>query len=187
MGMWSCKLANVDPFIANIPQKFLEDPDTREWFIYLNRFLHDLWARTGGGVDLIEDGSDGSTAIAADDNGLAVVSGAVDRLSSEVDALKSDSPMIHPIQDRTYTKRVVGGFYTINDLELVTATKGATLTFPKYPKPESYIITRNGDGSLIKLLGNGKTMNGSTTGFLRRKNRSVVWQYLLDTDEWAAI
>lgn len=47
-------MADVDPFVAPIPRKFLEDPETRPFFEYLNRFLHDLFIRTGGGDDAIE-------------------------------------------------------------------------------------------------------------------------------------
>jgi hypothetical protein len=47
-------LAKVDPFVAPIPRKFLNDPELRPFFEYLNRFLHDLVIRTGGGTDAIE-------------------------------------------------------------------------------------------------------------------------------------
>jgi len=48
-------LAKVDPFTAPIPPKFLNDPELRPFFEYLNRFLHDLFVRTGGGDDAIEN------------------------------------------------------------------------------------------------------------------------------------
>lgn len=48
-------MAKVDPFTAPIPAKFLNDPELRPFFEYLNRFLHDLFIRTGGGDDAIED------------------------------------------------------------------------------------------------------------------------------------
>jgi len=48
-------VANVDPFIVPIPPKLLADPELRDYFNYLNRFLHDLWVRTGGGTDLINE------------------------------------------------------------------------------------------------------------------------------------
>ena len=47
-------MAKVDPFVAPIPRKFLNDPELRPFFEYLNRFLHDLFIRTGGGDDAIE-------------------------------------------------------------------------------------------------------------------------------------
>ncbi len=47
-------MAKVDPFVAPIPSKFLNDPELRPFFEYLNRFLHDIFIRTGGGDDAIE-------------------------------------------------------------------------------------------------------------------------------------
>lgn len=47
-------MAKLDPFTAQIPAKFLNDPELRPFFEYLNRFLHDLFIRTGGGDDAIE-------------------------------------------------------------------------------------------------------------------------------------
>lgn len=45
----------VDPFLIPIPKKILEDKELRDFFEYQNRFLHDLWFRTGGGTDLIAE------------------------------------------------------------------------------------------------------------------------------------
>lgn len=45
----------VDPFVIEIPRAFLNhpDPDVRAYFQYLNRFLFDLWTRTGADTDAI--------------------------------------------------------------------------------------------------------------------------------------
>jgi len=45
----------VDPRLEQIPDGLLENKDFRDYFEGLERFLHDLWVRTGGGVDLVED------------------------------------------------------------------------------------------------------------------------------------
>jgi len=47
-------LAKVDPFVIQWPQKWMQDNEIRPVIEYLNRFLHDLFIRTGGGDDLIE-------------------------------------------------------------------------------------------------------------------------------------
>jgi hypothetical protein len=52
--MWSSVLADVDPFIIQWPPQWLEDPEIRPVIDYLNRFLHDLWIRTGGGIDVVD-------------------------------------------------------------------------------------------------------------------------------------
>jgi hypothetical protein len=43
----------VDPFVAPIPRPWAEDPEVEPFARYLNRFLHDIWIRTGGGTDII--------------------------------------------------------------------------------------------------------------------------------------
>ena len=48
-------MANVDQFVIRWPKKWESDPELRDVLRYLNRFLHDLWIRTGGGPDLIEE------------------------------------------------------------------------------------------------------------------------------------
>lgn len=46
---------NVDPFVIPIPQKILNDPELAPTFQYLWRFLYDMWQRTGGSVDLVQN------------------------------------------------------------------------------------------------------------------------------------
>jgi hypothetical protein len=43
----------VDPFVIPIPSVFNKDPEIRKYFEYLNRFNHDMWVRSGAGVDSI--------------------------------------------------------------------------------------------------------------------------------------
>ena len=76
--------------------------------------------------------------------------------------------------------------YTSVDHDFINATNGSTVTFPKYPNENSVIIVRNGDGSTIKLNGNGKNLNGSSTGVLRRKSTSIEFYYFIESDEWFA-
>lgn len=54
MQMWSYKLADVDPFVIKWPKQWTSDPEIGPVIHYLNRFLHDLWVRTGAGDDVIE-------------------------------------------------------------------------------------------------------------------------------------
>lgn len=58
MQIWSLILAKVDPFVIQWPQKWMADSEIRPVIEYLNRFLHDLFLRTGGGDDVIETSED---------------------------------------------------------------------------------------------------------------------------------
>lgn len=74
--------------------------------------------------------------------------------------------------------------YVASDFEFVNAKNAAEITLPTSPNSYSAIIVRNGDGSRITLNGNGKMINGESTGKIYRKGTSIVLQYFLDDDEW---
>lgn len=113
--MWSWTLARVDPFVAPIPRKFLNDPELRPFFEYLNRFLHDLFIRTGGGDDLIEATQE-ATAAEADTSRLFAT---IRRLERRVQDLEesSDSEVLNSRLTKLNAK--------VNKLiaELLTAVK----------------------------------------------------------------
>ena len=45
-------MARVDPFVIQWPQKWVDDPEIQPVIDYLNRFLHDMFIRSGGATDL---------------------------------------------------------------------------------------------------------------------------------------
>lgn len=45
----------VDPFLIPIPNKFLEDPEIRQYMEYKDRVIHDLYQRTGGADDSVSE------------------------------------------------------------------------------------------------------------------------------------
>ena len=48
-------MSSVDPFVVTWPSEWLDNNEIRPVITYLDRFLHDLWVRTGGGNDAIDD------------------------------------------------------------------------------------------------------------------------------------
>jgi len=78
-------LADVDPFVIQWPNKWLSDPEIRPVIEYLNRFLHDLFIRTGGGGDLIEEAVDNST----DRSDAARISGQISRLEKRLEEVEN--------------------------------------------------------------------------------------------------
>ena len=86
-------MSSVDPFVIPIPEKLLRDQETREYFTYLGRFLHDLWVRTGGGNDKIDDLQDG--ALGSDSRRMAEIrqlTKKVRQLELEIQSLKKCTP-----------------------------------------------------------------------------------------------
>lgn len=47
----------VDPFVIPIPTSLNQDPETRKYFEYFNRWAHDMWIRSGGGTDTLANAS----------------------------------------------------------------------------------------------------------------------------------
>lgn len=84
-------MANVDPFVIKWPAKWVEDPELRQVLFYLNRFLHDLWLRTGGGPDFIEEIQEAITNITIESShSLQAQINAINERLGSGDALTSD-------------------------------------------------------------------------------------------------
>jgi hypothetical protein len=195
-------MANVDPFIQPIPASLQRDPETRAYYEYLNRFLHDLWRRTGGGDDFVgdidvdlteirEDISENTgdietnaSNIATNASNIATNTRNIATNASDIDSLESDVAEL--IIAAYYIPVSTSVNYTANDFEFINAKSGATITLPETPNDYSAVIIRNGDGSNIGLDGNKRLINGQSTGKIQRKGTSIVLQYFLDDNEWFA-
>ncbi len=79
-------VTKVDPFLIPIPRGLLANPETREYFEYLNRFLHDLWVRTGGGEDAISENETDTDSIVGE---IRKNSALNNRLLKRVDNIES--------------------------------------------------------------------------------------------------
>ena len=164
-------MANVDPFVIQWPQKWVNDPEIGPVIHYLNRYLHDLFVVTtdGTGSSIIED---------------AVVA---EKYPWPITNIAQNESFDYPtkvIPQKTFNAVTVTTSYTANSFDFINAKSGSTITLPKYPKENDVIIIRNGDGSTIGLNGNGKAINSETTGTIRRKSTSIVFHYFIDSDEW---
>jgi len=182
-------MAVVDPQLNQIPHKLLNDPELRVYFENLERFRHDSWVKSGGGSDAIAD-ADIAEKYPWPTNQLASetkefnIQWPTNQLASEVDQFKY---IVTPGQI-SHEYRAVTSIqdYTAVPFDFVNAKQGSTITLPQYPIENSVIIIRNGDGSVIKLDGNGKNINGSSSGILRREETTVELYYFIDSDEWLA-
>jgi hypothetical protein len=107
----------------------------------------------------------------------------VSRLASETSEFTY--PAIQQEQ-KVFTAKTISGNYTALPFDFINARYNAQITFPQYPEENSVIIVRNGDGSTIKLSGNGKNINGSSTGVLQKQGTSIEFYYFIDSNEWFA-
>lgn len=164
-------MASVDPFVVQWPSQWVNDPEIGPVIHYLNRYLHDLFIFTtdGTGSSVIAD------AVVAEKYPWPITN------IAQQDSFDYPSKVIPAKQYNAVTTSVN---YTANPYDFINAKKGATITFPEYPIENGVIIVRNGDGSNIRLSGNGKTMNGESTGTIQVKGTAIVFHYFIDSDEW---
>jgi len=167
-------MANLDPFVVQWPSKWVQDPEIGPVIHYLNRYLHDLFVVTTGstGSSLIVD------AVIAEKYPWPA--------TQSYDEIKEFEYPVMPEEVKQFNAVTVSQNYTALDHDFINATNSSTVTFPKYPDENSVIIIRNGDGSAIKLNGNGKNLNGSSTGRISRKTTAIEFHYFIESDEWFA-
>ena len=166
-------MADVDPRLQQIPKELQQDFNVRVYFEELERFLHDLWVRTGGGTDTVE-----SAAIEEKYPWPTA------QLASEVKEFQY--PLILPSAEQVFKAVTVTGIYTAMPYDFINAKTRAQITFPAYPEENSVIIVRNGDGSKIKFDGNGRNINGSSSGVLRQESTAIEFYYFIESNEWFA-
>lgn len=97
------------PFAIPVPQKFKEDTEVQAWVNNLNRFLNELFVRTGGGTDTVAS-TETLALSATEKTDLITISQAVDldtvesdlaSTKSTVDTAFTGSPTYVPTNDGT--------------------------------------------------------------------------------------
>ena len=136
--------------------------------------IEQLWRRTGGGDDLVSDGEvqqffNFETNLATDFN----------------EGFNQTYQFVNEESEPLQVKAVNGGVYNMLVGQWIKTTKDATLYFPQYAGAGDLIRITNTDGGIVALKGNGKTINGHTTGKIRRKERSIDFEY--DGAGWRAV
>lgn len=175
----------VDPFIHPIPKSLLNNPETRSYFEYLNRWAHDMWRRTGGSEDLIDAGGTRETYPWAED----FTEDSRDSFYSSLTAnaeIDQEISYNFPIEEvkQLITKTIDNEVYTAVDNMFINATNNSTLILPKNPCENSQVDFTK-DGTKLTLKGNGKKVNGTTQDIIFKKERlGRQIRYFIDVDEW---
>lgn len=164
----------VDPFLIPIPREYLRSKAEREYHERLINTINQLRIRTGGAEDSVEDNS---------------------TRESYPWNLDVNEPQVTPSPaffDTSIVFRQFNGVSTRTNYKAipwdwVNATSGCLITFPQYPLDGDELIIRNGDGSNVRLNGNGNKINGSITGNIRQKTTSIRFKYFLSEKDWFAI
>ena len=164
-------MASIDPFVMDFSGEWYKDPARLH---YLNMYLYNIFGAVTGetGESLIED--------------LNAAEKYPWPLTQTAEETKEFTYQIPQETRQKFNAITKSTSYTMSDFDYVNAKANATITFSQYPCENSVIIVRNGDGSNIKLNGNGKNINGESTGVISRLNTSIEFHYFLDSDEWFA-
>jgi len=181
-------MAKVDPFVIPIPKALHTDPEVRFYHEYLNKFLHDLWIRTGGGNDDIRD--EGVKELypwqALTDEEPESVFGAFGRLGANAED-RAENPYGNTGQNTDKVEVIpVSGDYTTTGSQIVICTNTASITVTLNPSPD------DGEEVHIKRQNTGTvTVSGDIDG---DSSKDIIFRYdsphlvyTVEADEWSIV
>lgn len=171
----------VDPFLVPIPDKYRQSKAEREYHERLIRTIGQLRQRSGGAVDEVSENSTRESYPWIIDDPIQENIELNHHTNIEEVHYHFDSPF------RVFNAVSTNTSYTANNWDWINAKNSSSITLPTYPEINAEVIIRNGDGSRINLDGNGRLINGSSTGELRRKGTCIKFKYFIDDNEWFAI
>ena len=151
-------VTQVDPFLIPIPKALTQDKATRNYFEYLNRFLHDLWVRTGAGSDTV-----GS-------NQLSEVFGNNESEVKKLDIIELAA------SDTAITT-------TGDELVICNNTAAGAVTLNSSPKDGEDCVIARRDG---KVTVSGP-INGGSIFKINGRYSSMHFKYSIAADEWTII
>lgn len=198
-------MTNVDPFVIKWPTAWENDPEIGPAVNYLNRFLHDLWQRTGGGVDVVSDVIGSESYETSTSNGQYIsLHEEQENLDGEVYippelAVYDDGIYIRPannvcdhepILEAQFNARSVMVDTDAVNKDFIEATRGATIRADKYPGANDTITVANGDGSTIRFDGNGNNILYTDIGAcvdIQRKGTSITFKWFDEGPYWRPV
>ena len=139
----------------------------------LEDILFQMWTRTGGGSDTINN-------ISIQEQFAWDVSSSDERTDKE--SLNTFFNML--VESPEYNAVSTSTNYTANAFDFVNAKSGSAIKLLEYPNENDVVIIRNGDGTNISFSGNGKNINGESAGKITRQGTTLVIQYFIDENEW---
>lgn len=197
-------VTRVDPFLIPIPRKILEDRESRVYFEYLNRFLHDLWTRTGGGNDdvaesqigeLYEPGIQVSNAdelIEELEADFSIFNTGYNDSQERIDELELDSEMFFHQESEIPTSNleivVVTSDYTSESNQVVVVNSANPVVITANPTAEDgefFHVVRYGTG--LVSVQSAKLINGQPIKTIIRQYTAPKHLFIAELDTWNTI
>lgn len=177
----------VDPYQIRFPEQWVR-PDgkltepAKNWFKYDNRWKENIWRRTGGPTDLVDQINqtfNTNTDVVSTGAEVLEAKGQLDDLTP------------HQVDELTWTKRVLTVDATAGPRDIYEVRLGKTVFMERFPGINSELIAINGDGSLINVDGNGNDIkiDGKITDCVnwRTESKSIHFHWFEDGPYWVAI
>ena len=170
-------MANVDPFVIRWPKKWESDPELRDVLRYLNRFLHDLWIRTGGGPDLIEEGLEAIEDLQDQINAIIVRLDAIEIRLIDLEGLTVVTAVDYTIDG------------TVTGHQTIVCTAEITVSLDPAPSDRDTATIKVGQKNTKVIIdGNGKLIEADSTMTLRRRQTKrqigMDLEYSAELDRW---
>lgn len=143
---------------ARLPDKIINDPEMRDYFIYQQEYLFKLWLRSGGGTDTVSE-------IVID----------LDGINSRLDAIEVRLGLIEARLDYLEGSTVVTATnHTTEGNQVVICTAAVTVTLAASPLDRDEVSIKAINGDKIIINGNGETIDGEATVTIRANNKNKI-------------
>ena len=145
---------DVDPFLEDVPKKWVDKngsltDESREFMEYFTRWAHDMWSRTGAGIDLVFQNENNITNITSNETfETSSGSGEAHELFNEAIQLED---LIPTARYRDFKSEIITSDKIAVDGDFWDIRSGATVTLDPNAQWNNQIITTNGDSSSIKV------------------------------------
>lgn len=181
----------TDPALVRFwPRKWLNDPEIAPAIRYLDRFLHDFKRVTETNIvnTINRDGYDSTIGMVFGEPGFRDEYSDPYSSVNKVESVQENYYTDQSINVRKLTAKVISNqTYTVVDNMFIKAKLGSIIKMPTTPSSDCVIYVHNGDGTLLTIDGNGKTINGDKKKFLRQKGSGLQIYYFIEDDEYIAI
>jgi hypothetical protein len=141
-----------------MPREFAEQPRIRGYFEQLQTIIFQLWQRTGGEVDLINE-------------------------SNQDNVEFSNIVGVDFVEDNLLHVAVVDADYETRLSQIVVCTVPLTVTLNTEPDEQERVTIHAMAGKVV-VDGNGITINGNATATMTRPYTTWDLIYILEQNEW---
>lgn len=182
-------MADVDPRLQQIPKELQDTFNKRVYFEELERFLHDLWVRTGGGDDEIAAQSTQELyswrqGRVEQESTARLFGSKTSKTSKDLISLYSRKGAVKEFE----VVEVTGTTHTTTGNEIVICSNTSPLIVTLNPTPdhmERAIIVRNSAGAVS--VTSDKKISGKTTKKILRRYSAPDHIFTTEADTWNVI